>query len=54
MTTNQIIASKTAAAKEQQLRETIAALPADYLARIGLGSQAAIDAYVAAEMEGEA
>jgi hypothetical protein len=54
MTTSQMIASKNAAAKEQQLRETIAALPADYLAMLGLGSQAAIDAYVAAEMEDEA
>lgn len=41
-------------AKETQIRRKIAALPTDYLARIGLGSAAEIEAHIAAEMADEA
>lgn len=44
------IARKNTAAKERELRATVAALPASYLAMLGLDSQAAVDAYIAAEM----
>ncbi len=42
------------AAEEAELRATVAALSADYLSRIGLGSTEAVEAYIAAEMADEA
>ncbi len=38
------------AATEAELRATVAALSPDYLARIGLGTPEAIEAYIAAEL----
>jgi len=54
MNTTQTIARMNRTAAEAQLRETVAALPAAYLAMLGLTTQAAVDAYIAAEMEGAA
>ena len=48
------IARKNTATQERELRATVAALPAAYLAMLGLNTPAAIEAYIAAEMSDEA
>lgn len=50
MTATEAIAQITRSAFEVELRASVAALPADYLARIGLDSPEAIEAYIAAEV----
>jgi len=54
MTTTQTMDRMNRTAKEAQLREMVAALPASYLAMLGLTTPAAVDAYVAAETGDEA
>ncbi len=54
MTATEIARQMTLKAKESELRATVTALPTDYLARIGLGTPEAVEAYIAAEMAEEA
>jgi hypothetical protein len=54
MTSTEAARTATLAAIERQHRAQIAALPVEYLARIGLGTPEAIEAHVAAELADEA
>lgn len=53
MTSTEYIAAQHIASVEREIRAAIAALPADYLARIGLGTPEAIEAHVAATVAAE-